>query len=230
MAETYDRVRPPYFAPLLDRAADALQLNPSSCVLDLAAGTGRLTRELTKRFARVIAVEPDDQMRERIDVGTALAGTAEAIPVEADSVDAVFVGEAFHWFEATSALQEIARVLRLRGGLALIYAHWWETQPPVPEAAIALLRAVYDRTLGERRPPWRKAFEETTLFEPLRFESFEEEMPVDPETLLALYSTTSSLAALDDEARAALLGQVRSHLSGPYRLPIKHELAWTRLR
>jgi ubiquinone/menaquinone biosynthesis C-methylase UbiE len=228
VAETYDRVRPQYFPPLLDRAEDVLQLGPNSSVLDLAAGTGRLTRELAKRFAKVLAVEPDDQMRALIEAGTVLPGRAEAIPVDAASVDAVFVGEAFHWFNPISAIREIARVLRPHGGLAVIYTHWWETEPPVPEAAIAALRAVYEGSLEQRRPPWPSAFEESP-FEPLRYENFEEEMTVDAETLLALYSTTSSLAALEDNSRTALLGEVRPHLSGPYRLPIKHELAWTRL-
>lgn len=130
VAQTYDRVRPPYFLPLLDRAEEALQLGPSSSVLDLAAGTGRLTRELVKRFASVLAVEPGDQMRALIEVGTASPGTAELIPADAASVDAVFVGEAFHWFDPSSAIREIARVLRPNGGLAVIYTYWWETEPP----------------------------------------------------------------------------------------------------
>ena len=229
VAEAYDRVRPPYFSPLLDRAEGLLELDAGSCVLDLAAGAGRLTRELTKRFASVFAVEPDDQMRGLVEAGSVLAGTAEAIPLDTDCVDAVFVGEAFHWFDPACAIREIARVLRPRGGLAVIYTHWWETEPPLPEVAVAVLRAVYEQTLGQRRPPWQEAFEDSP-FEPLGVEHFEEEMTVDPETLLALYSTTSSLAALEDERRTALLNQVRTHLSGLYRLPIKHELAWTRLR
>jgi SAM-dependent methyltransferase len=229
VAETYDRVRPPYFPPLLDRAEDALELGPGASVLDLAAGTGRLTRELAKRFARVFAVEPDDQMRALIEVGTVFAGSAEAIPVDAASVDAVFVGEAFHWFDPISAVREIARVLRPRGGLAVIYTHWWETEPPVPEAAVAPMRAVYERSLEQRRPPWQSAFDKSP-FEPLDCESFQETMTVDADTLLALYSTTSSIAALDERSRTVLLDEVRPHLSGPYRLPIKHELSWTRLR
>jgi ubiquinone/menaquinone biosynthesis C-methylase UbiE len=104
-------VRPPYSAPLLDRAQEALELAADARVLDLGAGTGRLTRELAQRFAAVTAVEPDDEMRALVDAGTVIAGSAESIPLEDGSVDGVFVGEAFHWFEARRAIAEIARVL-----------------------------------------------------------------------------------------------------------------------
>jgi SAM-dependent methyltransferase len=228
VADTYHAVRPPYFQPLLDRAQAVLELEPSAHVLDLAAGTGRLTHELARRFAHVIAVEPDDEMRALIADGEVLPGAAEAIPLGDDSVDAVFVGEAFHWFDARAAIAEIARVLRPRGGLAILWTHWWETEPPLPERALDLLREPYERFADQRNPPWDDAFGGSP-FEPLRTERFQEEMTVDVDTLLALYSTTSSLAALPDDERAALFAAVRAELAGPYRLPIRHELTWTRL-
>jgi SAM-dependent methyltransferase len=228
VAATYDRVRPPYFRPLLDRAQEALGLEASACVLDLGAGTGRLTRELAARFARVIAVEPDEEMRVLLDVGMVLAGSAERIPLSDASVDAVFVGEAFHWFDPARAVGEVARVLRPRSGLAVISTHWWETDPPLPESVVALLREPYGRTSQQRRPRWDDTFDRSS-FEPLRYEQFEEEITVDADRLLALYSTTSWLAALPPYERAALFAEVRPRLAGPYRLPIKHELRWTRL-
>lgn len=87
--ETYDRARPPYFVPLLDRAQEALELTSDATVLDLGAGSGRLTRELLQRFASVIAVEPDREMRTLIDTEAVLAGTAEAIPLRDGSLDGV---------------------------------------------------------------------------------------------------------------------------------------------
>jgi SAM-dependent methyltransferase len=228
VAETYRSVRPPYWQPLLDRAQAALELEPDAHVLDLAAGTGRLTSELARRFAHVVAVEPDDDMRALIADGEILAGSAEAIPLDAGSVDAVFVGEAFHWFDARAAIAEIARVLRPRGGLALVWTHWWETEPTLPARALDLLREPWERFAEQRNPPWDEAFADSA-FEPLRRERFEEAITVDVETLLALYSTTSSLAALPDEERADLFTAVRAELAGPYRLPIRHELSWTRL-
>ena len=226
VAETYHRARPPYSAELLDRAQRVLELEPSARVLDLAAGTGRLTSELRRRFTDVVAVEPDERMR--TVHGTALEGSAESIPLDDASVDAVFVGEAFHWFDPSAAIAELARVLRSRGGLALIGAQWWETEPPLPEAAHELLREPYERFRAQRRPPWDDAFA-VSPFEPLRHERVEEELTVAPEELLTLYSTTSSFAALPSEERVMLLGRALPLLEGPYRLPIKHELTWTRL-
>jgi ubiquinone/menaquinone biosynthesis C-methylase UbiE len=197
-------------------------------VLDLAAGTGRLTRELARRFARVVAVEPDGAMRSRIDAGTVLAGRAEAIPLAAASVECVFVGEAFHWFEAEAALDEIARVLVPGGGLAIVSTHWWETDPPLPEAAERRLREPARRFV--RRPGVDLDALEWRPFEPPRVERFEEELSVDADMLLAMYSTVSALASLEDEERAGLLTEVRPLLGGPYRLPVKHTLRWTRLQ
>ncbi len=226
VAQTYHRIRPHYSRELLDRAQEALELDAGARVLDLAAGTGRLTQELSRRFTHVVAVEPDERMREVH--GEALAGSAEAIPLEDVSVDAVFVGEAFHWFDPAAAIPELVRVLRPHGGLAVVSTHWWETEPPLADQALELLSEPYERSLPLRRPPWDDAFA-ASPFEPLRYERADDELTVDPETLLTLYSTTSSLAALPPDERAALLTRVRPLLVGPYRLPLKHELAWTRL-
>lgn len=226
VAETYHRVRPPYSHLLLDHAQQALELDSSARVLDLAAGTGRLTHELRRRFAEVVAVEPDERMR--AVHGAALSGSAEAIPVDDASLDAVFVGEAFHWFDPNAAIAELVRVLRPRGGLAIVSTHWWETDPPLPASALELLSEPYERSKPLRRPPWDDAFAESP-FEPLRYDRADEELTVDPDELLTLYSTTSSLAALPEAERAALFDRVWPLLAGPYRLPLRHELTWTRL-
>jgi len=224
VAETYRRVRPPYSRPLLDLAQEALELDAGAHVLDLGAGTGRLTEE--RRFAEVVAVEPDERMRALH--GNALAGSAEAIPLQAATVDAVFVGEAFHWFDPAHAIGELARVLRPRGGLAIFWTHWRETEPPLPESALELLREPYQRFAAQRNPPWDDRFTDSP-FESLRYERHEEAMVVEPDELLELYSTTSSLAAISREEREQLFAAVRPLLAGPYSLPLKHELTWTRL-
>jgi ubiquinone/menaquinone biosynthesis C-methylase UbiE len=102
-------------------------------VLDLAAGTGKLTRLLIAAYDRVLAVEPQDEMRRLLSricpEAEIFAGTAEQIPLEASSVDVVFVAEAFHLFGSQHTVAEIARVLRLDGILILMWnfpAEPWE--------------------------------------------------------------------------------------------------------
>src|SRR3954452_3714546 len=125
VAEAYERARPGWPAAAMDALVDRLGLDERSAVLDLAAGTGKLTRALVPRFASVIAVEPLDGMRavlEQVVPGArALAGSAEAIPVDDASVDAIAVAEAFHWFEPEAAVAEMARALRPGGGVAVLY-------------------------------------------------------------------------------------------------------------
>jgi SAM-dependent methyltransferase len=226
VAETYHRVRPPYSQVLLDRAQEELGLDRGARVLDLAAGTGRLTAELARRFAHVVAVEPDERMR--AVHGEALAGSAEAIPLGDDAVDAIFVGEAFHWFDPAEAIPELARVLRPRGGLAIVSTHWWETEPPLPDEALGPLSEPYERSRPLRRPPWDDAFADSP-FEPLHQERADEGITVGSDELLTLYSTTSSLAGLPVEERDALFARARPLLADSYRLPLRHELTWTRL-
>jgi len=107
-AADYERGRPDWPDEGIDHAIDQLGLTADATVLDLAAGTGKLARKLVPRFHRVIAVEPDDAMRELLETivpeADVLRGTAREIPLRAGEVDAVFIGEAFHWFARADAL------------------------------------------------------------------------------------------------------------------------------
>src|SRR5262245_58367768 len=124
-AASYEEGRPTYPSAAGAMLARALHLGTRSLVLDLPAGPGRLTALLVGTGATVVAVEPVAEMRAVLEGALpgvrALPGTAEAIPLEAGSVDAVTVGQAFHWFRGDEALVEIHRVLRPGGGLALLW-------------------------------------------------------------------------------------------------------------
>jgi hypothetical protein len=103
-----------------------------------------------------------------------------------------------------------------------------DPEPPLPPEAVALLSEPYDRSAAQRPTPWYDAFR-SSPFEPLHQQEFVQKLEVDPETLLAMYSTQSSFAVLPDDERTALFDRVLPLLSGMHRLPIKHELTWTRL-
>jgi ubiquinone/menaquinone biosynthesis C-methylase UbiE len=124
VAATYERARPTYPDTVLAALADRAGVGPGARVLDLAAGTGKLTRQLAALGADVVAVEPSAGMRAACAAAVpgvpALDGTAEAIPAEDGAVDVVTVAQAFHWFRTGPALDEIARVLRPGGWLAVV--------------------------------------------------------------------------------------------------------------
>src|ERR687892_898838 len=123
--EDYERGRPTYPPEALALLARILRLEPGRTVLDLAAGTAKLTRALVPTGARLVAVEPVAAMRaklaESLPEARVLAGTAERIPLVDGSVDAVAVAQAFHWFDGDEALAEIHRVLRPGGRLGLVW-------------------------------------------------------------------------------------------------------------
>jgi SAM-dependent methyltransferase len=156
-AEEYEATRPSY----PDEVLDLLPVATDATVLDLGAGTGKLTRVLARRYAHVIAVEPLDGMRGILarvvpDVEV-LAGTAEQIPLEDASVGAVFAAQAFHWFDHDRAIPEIARVLRPGGVLALVWNGPDESRPnPLPSAYLDFLRELRrERSKLDDAPPWR---------------------------------------------------------------------------
>jgi SAM-dependent methyltransferase len=143
IAADYDRLRP----PPASAAVDWLLPDPCSVAVDVAAGTGLLTRQLVRRVSRVIAVEPDARMREVLTQRSpqieALDGTGEAIPLPDDCADALFVSSAWHWLDPERALPEIARVLRDGGRLAVL----WTSR----DRDIEWVR---DLDRGPTDPPW----------------------------------------------------------------------------
>ena len=238
-AREYELGRPQWPAALIDQVSEGLGLGPGSVVLDLAAGTGKLTRDLVPRFGRVIAVEPDSGMRavleEVVPGAEALAGSAEAIPLPDDSVDAVFTAEAFHWFASDETVGEIVRVLRPRGGFAIFWnIEFGEIEPPLPDEVESALDDAFARGGAPGLPKvlsgfWRAPVE-AAPFEPLRELELERTIVSDDERWLANMLSVSSIASQSDEARAELAARLRELVpAGQYRWQVRTVAYWTRL-
>jgi SAM-dependent methyltransferase len=222
-ADAYERGRPGYPAVAVELLMRRLPSSPE--VLDLAAGTGKLTRALIDAGARVVAVEPIAEMRAALpDRVRALAGTAERIPLSDAAVDAVTVGQAFHWFDGDAALAEIARVLRPVGLLALFWNRRVEDDP-VNEVVESLVAPYRGDVPTHRSNAWRGAFARTTLFGPLEETTFENVEVLDPDRLEARVGSISFIASLDPGERAAVLERARAIAGdGPLRVPYRTEL------
>jgi len=236
----YERGRPSYPRDAVRRAG----LPRGSTVLEVGAGTGKLTRLLVDEFSRVVAVEPDPRMRSRFAVVCAgallVAGVAEALPVGDASVDAVFVAEAFHWFDHRTAVAEFARVLRPRGALVLM----WNRPAGRPEPSIAdveeLLEPLWPDDiempldLDPRCFPyareWPSAFEGSS-FEPLQRSTVSNVCTFTRDELVAFFGSMGWIDALPTAHAGELLDQVRSRLMhDEYRLPFETDVHWTRLQ
>lgn len=231
-AVDYERGRPAWS----EDVAEVGDLPRRSEVLDLGAGTGKLTRVLAARFARVVAVEPSGEMRTLISGVETLEGSAESIPLADRSVDGVFCGDCFHWFDWPAAMNEIARVLRPGGTLVLgFHASGGDTDPPYPteaEAVFERYRRVDVKTGGYiyDSGAWREPFDDSD-FEPLQEAVFEHDEHLDRDGLVSLALSQSVCAVLPDEDRAMLAAELLSAIPDvDYRMPVRDEIYWTRLR
>src|SRR4051795_1862796 len=188
-ADRYDRGRPGYPPEVVD----LLGLAPGARVLDLAAGTGKLTRVLREAGLDVVPVEPLPRMRERIP--EALDGTAEAIPIDDASVDAATIGDAWHWFDRPRAAAELARVVRPGGLVAILWQYPDADRVPV-----------WSSQLGEILAPLRvdhPAFTEDLgaldghpAFEPHAEHVVPFDYETDPERYAAFVASMSFVARL----------------------------------
>ena len=139
----------------------------------------------------------------------AVEGTAEALPLKTNSVDAVTVGQAFHWFDGDKALAEIHRALRPGGGLGLVWNRR-DLSHPIHAALQGLLEERRGETPSERSVGWRAAFERTTLFTALVERFFEHAQVVDAAGLVDRIESTSFVGALEDDERGPFLERVRA--------------------
>ena len=222
MAAEYERGRPGWPPEVLD----LLPVGEDAKVLDLGAGTGKLTRLLATRYRRVIALEPLDELRailaERVPDADLLRGVAERIPLPDADVDAVFAAQSFHWFANDEALAEIARVLRPGGVLAILWNEGVDPLP-LPERYRKRLEELHDAM-----PP--PAIDEIRLFDgkpfgELHVGAVDHEQVASRDDVLAFAASVSWIASRPD--REEILAELADLLpEDDYRFTIRANVEW----
>jgi len=207
VASEYERHRPDYPPQAIAWAAERLGLPGGARVLDVGAGTGKLTRALVAAGFRVVAVEPGgamlDELRVAVPAAEAHEAPAEDIPLDDASVDAAFAGQAYHWFDRARAVPELHRVVRPEGGLVLLW-NWWDERDPLQKELGELVGyAGHDPYRPEELPaePWFREVGRTVV------ESVTES---SPDALVGYLSTASGFLVAEPEERERLLGEVRA--------------------
>ncbi len=202
VAGAYERGRPGY----PNKAVRWLAGDEPADVVDLGAGTGKLTRALVALGHRVTAVEPLDEMRAELMSALhgvhALSGSAEAIPLPDASADVLTCAQAFHWFDHATALSEIARVLRPGGRLALV----WNSRDDRDPWMARLSEIIGNETVGE--DDVSTPIHRTGRFEPVETAEFVFEQLLDRDGLLDLVLSRSYCAKLPPAERERILGAV----------------------
>ena len=222
-AEAYEAARPPYADAAVEWVAERL---PLGRVLDLAAGTGKLTRQLVALGADVVAVEPGEGMRavfaRAVPGVEVLAGAAEEIPLPDASVDAVTVGQAFHWFMPEEALREMHRVLRPGGGFALLW-NVWDEQDPVLHAVSELQAPLRPAAAGRSRS-WHET-DDPGLFGPRAERTFRHTRTMSADAIVAWTASTSAVLEASEADRERVLAGTRAIVgAGPVDVSIGTEV------
>lgn len=203
-AAAYERGRPSYPPEVID------WLLPSGArdVLDLGAGTGKLTIRLVERGLGVVAVDPIPEMLEVLSGSLpdvpALLGTAEEIPLPDDSVDSVLVAQAWHWFDPERAVKEVARVLRPGGRLGLV----WNTR----DERLGWVKDL-GNVIGHEDDPFSQKVSLPHPFTELERHQAEWTSYLTPQALIDLVASRSYCITSPTEVRTRTLEQVRELLA-----------------
>jgi SAM-dependent methyltransferase len=226
VAGAYAAHRPRYATTAVDWALAPLDSRPIT-VLDLGAGTGKLTVDLVARPGTgVVAVEPDPEMlaelRAALPGVTALQAPAEDIPLAGGSVDAVLVGQAFHWFDTDRALPEIARVLRPGGVLAALWNYDDSAVDWVPGYHEAASRT--RTTPGIPRGGSRPELPAHPAFAPSTSADFRHSLRLTVDGLIDLLGTHSWALIAEPAERDAAYARIRAYLATRPELGAEFEL------
>ncbi len=233
-ADAYERGRPGYPDAAVAVLVRELRLGPGTTVVDVGAGTGKLTRRLVPTGAEVVAVEPVTGMRDRLVAAVpqarALDGTAEALPLPDAAAGAVVAGQAFHWFASHAALAEFARVLGPGGRLGLV----WNSRADTGAAGeISALLAEHQGDVPRYRTGgWQRAFDHQPWFGPLGHAAVDHEHTLPLDATVDRFASISFVAAMPDAPRAALLARIRAVLEriadpdGTVTTPYRTDVWW----
>ncbi|WP_432525842.1 class I SAM-dependent methyltransferase [Serratia sp. BFP-2025] len=211
-ADRYVKGRPDYPPEIAVWLRDVIGLHAGMTVIDLGAGTGKFTPRLLETGAQVIAVEPVPQMLEKLSAALpqvkTLAGTAEAIPLPDESVDAVVCAQSFHWFATPQALAEIQRILKPGGKLGLV----WNMRD-ARVGWVRKLNQIVDRHEGDAprfyTGEWRKFFP-FKGFEPLQEQVFMlGHRGAVEDVIYNRVRSTSFIAALPQPQQEQVIDQLR---------------------
>lgn len=203
VAQAYDRGRPSYPADAVAWLLDG----DAKIVLELGAGTGKLTRQMVDQGHAVFATEKDPVMlevlQERVPEVSAKVAGAEEIPANDRSVDVVIAAQAFHWFDHELAIPEIARVLKPGGHVAVVWNLLDQRIPWVRK----LVQVMGEAHVGAGS---EEVLEATDLFEAIEHATFAFWQDVDRDTLVDVVASRSYIASLPDDEREAKLDAVRA--------------------
>ena len=212
-ADAYERGRPGYPPEAVKWLWQELRLGPGRTVLDVAAGTGKLTRELVPSGATVIAVEPVPAMRTTLErvvpAARVLSGTAEALPLSDGSADAITVAQAFHWFDGPAAVAEFHRVLRPLGMFGLIWNRRLVDEP-IHREVRKIIDPHHRDSPSHYRGEWRRPVADAGLFVAAGEIEVPSEQLLDACEFVDRFTSISYIAALPDRDRESVVERLRA--------------------
>jgi SAM-dependent methyltransferase len=224
VAAQYERGRPDFPDELGAWLVSTELLGPGRVVVDLGAGTGKLTRQLLGTGARVVSVEPIETMRavleQLLPEVESLEGVAENIPVGSDSVDIVTAATAFHWFANEAALTEILRVLHPSGEFLIVTTDYERSTPL--QLRLVELRSDAQRTLTTTagNSSWRSVIDGDQRFEFRGETFFRHAIFLDLASLFDRLRSNSAIAALGENERAAMFEELAGMVEDPERIDV----------
>lgn len=239
VASAYEKGRPDYPETAIAHFITALKLESGKQVVDLAAGTGKLSKALQESGVALVGVEPVLEMRKvfsrQLPEIPILEGTAEKIPLEDASIDCVVVGTAFHWFDGERALNEIARVLKPRGRLGLIWNIFDNHAAWVQEVRALLEREMPEQNRTHDSLEWKEAFDMSTRFGPLLHLSYSYCFPGTAQDVINRVFSAKVLGMLSAEKREEIVSRVLHILDThpstrgkeTFDIPYRIEIYWT---